>query len=654
MMIVSIFFVMNFREQAKLHSHFIGVTKFTRKIQVDFKIQVQEWKNTLLRGQEKELYDKYSVRFYKKSAHIQESLEQLKKDLKNQEELIQKVNALQKEHKLLEKKYTEALKKYDQNDLSSILVVDKLVRGIDRAPTKAFDEIVDEVQEYADIEVSEKTESILIIIVLFVSTVVAFSLALGYFVYKSINFPLNNIVKRMTDISERGELVSQLTIYTKDEIRILAQQFNKFTKMLREKLFSIFGTFRNTVINFNSVSRKLQYYSNDITKMLNSMLKGIEILKEITVSIEEQNSAIKEIESASESLSVSASSLNEQSYQISEKAKTGGNELNIILNMTGEMREQLKLLLEKSDNLTEKVVFIHNVMQTINDISEKTNLLALNASIEAARAGDSGRGFSVVAAEIGKLAEESHKSVDIITKNLNTIVKDIQSNSTETKKIFTRMEETFSQNKEITNYLSGILNSIEDVNQNIQGISASSEELNAATSGISIKANEISQKTSNINSEMEKMNKMGHSIIEEIKMITFHIETELEKAIKMSRNLSNVQITTKDEFNQILQSSIQEQKKWMEDLSLYLKNEKSDIEFNHLRSNFGVYYVSSPIPQGKEENWNSIISLHEKMYLHAKQIVKRMEEGKEKEAKTIYQEIISLNKHFIDSMGNIV
>jgi methyl-accepting chemotaxis protein len=120
-----------------------------RTAQVHFKIQVQEWKNTLLRGFEREDFDKYFAGFTKEETIVQNQLTILKDLMTKQGMNTSEVDDLLKIHLSLGIKYREALKSYDPTKIESYQVVDKLVKGIDRPPTEAMDVIVTNIEEKA-------------------------------------------------------------------------------------------------------------------------------------------------------------------------------------------------------------------------------------------------------------------------------------------------------------------------------------------------------------------------------------------------------------------------------------------------------------------------------------------------------------------------
>ncbi len=215
---------------------------------------------------------------------------------------------------------------------------------------------------------------------------------IGYFIARMIVKPIVAAVDRLEEISlGEGDLTKKLPRFGQDEVGLLAEGFNMFVEKLRDIIHDV----KDSAGEVSTLS------------------------SQIAASAEEMSAAVGEVASQTTSVATSAEKsgrLAEDGKQIVMQTVSGMDEINVTV------QESVKTV----GQLGERGEKIGHVIGVINDIADQTNLLALNAAIEAARAGEHGRGFAVVADEVRKLAERTTRATEEIGGSIAAIQTDTQ------------------------------------------------------------------------------------------------------------------------------------------------------------------------------------------------------------------------------------
>ncbi|QYF93594.1 HAMP domain-containing protein [Massilia sp. PAMC28688] len=430
-----------------------------RAAQVHFKIQVQEWKNILLRGGDPAQLERYTASFRKSGATTRAELDKtaaLLARLGLQTPLIGDAIAA---HEALGKNYLTALEQYDSADPASPQRVDALVKGMDRAPTARIDQIVAFMQAQskqlvastAAANAEAQRQATMVIVITVVCTVLVCG-AIMLWLARSITTPLNEAVSIARTVAD-GDLSTNIKVRGSDEIGMLLASL----KHMHDNLGDIVGKVRAGTDAIAHASTEIADGNLDLSMRT----------EEQASALEETASAMEELTSTVKQTSASAGQASSLAGEASGVAERGGEAVSNVIATMGVINESSRKIVD--------------IIGVIDGIAFQTNILALNAAVEAARAGEQGRGFAVVAAEVRSLAQRSAAAAREIKALIGDSVDQVAAGSKLVQHAGTTMGDVVSSVQKVNSIIGDIAVASKEQNAGIDQVNDAIAQMDAMT-----------------------------------------------------------------------------------------------------------------------------------------------------------------------------
>lgn len=349
-------------------------------------------------------------------------------------------------------------------------------------------------------------------------------------------------VRAITKIFEEtargeGDFSKDLPTVTHDELRTLAESYNQFADKMRQ----IISEVRSSSVN---IAREAVLVRKRVNETCSRAERQGEMTEIVFTASNEATSAIEEVSNSTQIISHSTSANLDNARESLQEMLDVASKVNLVSDKLGQFNHTV-------DNLSERSESIKQIANLIKDIADQTNLLALNAAIEAARAGEAGRGFAVVADEVRKLAEKVNTATQEITLNINSMITLVKDTQSENEVINDDIRQTRDVVERSSHQFEKMVDDFGQTNGKLLQIAAAMEELTATNNQVNDNVTSIHELSTEVASNMTDSEKSAGSLAAATESVQ-----ELVSRFKIGRGAFDFNVDVAHKFQEAIQNML--------------------------------------------------------------------------------------------------
>lgn len=376
-----------------------------------------------------------------------------------------------------------------------------------------------------------------------IAIVVIIAIIISFIMGRRLMRPLVKVSTIIEDVAN-GNIEADFSVVkeSNDEIGLIIEKMKELT----QSLGSIVGKIRNSSDTMSSNSYELNDTSSQTLAANNEISKAVEDVAEgstgMAASISKINENLLEMSNETKDINASVDEIKNQTVAVQDSSKIMNDKIKSMQDSSHKMDEGISAISKRIETVNTTVDKVSNIVSVIEEISSETNLLSLNASIEAARAGDAGKGFAVVAQEIRVLSDNTNMELENIKQIISSLVEEcrycvqasgtiVEDNAKQKEEIkavldeFGSLDEQIQKTAEKAEEIEELVTAMIELNDDITKSSNSLTDVSAANAAA----------TEEMNANIEELNAMMHGVSE----MAEHMNNEsdgLKEALSFFRN----------------------------------------------------------------------------------------------------------------------
>lgn len=451
----------------------IRSAQISDQMNIEFKRQVQEWKNVLIRGNDDDQRNKYWGRFQEQEDKIQTLGDQLLPLIQNQPEFADMARDFLSSHVTMGQAYRTGFNDFVDADYNHT-IGDKAVSGIDREPSALLDSLSDALTESSTKHgaiLQSKAQNLVRLAIGSVLGIAIFLVALSYFlIVRFITTPLRTTSNALCKVA-KGDLTEIPVASGLGEIGTL----NESAFNLHKQLSDLISGLRHSISQLTEASQAMHSNAQQQAGSAN----------EQQMQTEQASTAVEELSSSAGEIARSANETSDRTQDTTTSARDGAQQMAGVNTLMQHLRGDIESAGKAVGELSNRVTRVDEVMTVISGIAEQTNLLALNAAIEAARAGEQGRGFAVVADEVRALAQKTQESTTEIAEVLTGLRQGSEETVTAMQNGQTKTDEVVNNISEVSERWQALADAINEISGLNATVATAATEQTSVTGEIS-------------------------------------------------------------------------------------------------------------------------------------------------------------------------